>query len=214
MKDYYYFLGINEGASEEDIRKAFRKLSLKYHPDKNGEDDFFTHRFRELTEAYETLTDSTKRTAYDAVYTQKVQSGRSELPPFIKTFSANKIRAVKGEEIILNWQTNNADVVKILPFGLEKAYGERSFRITEFQEGKFHIVLQATNSLINRTTVKGITVTEIFEPEKTANNSRIEGTYAPDPSAIRKKRSPVTIVKAVLLILVAFIVLALLLFSR
>ena len=53
MKDYYYFLGIKPNASSEDIKKAYRKLSLKYHPDKNENDDFFTKRFREIKEAYE-----------------------------------------------------------------------------------------------------------------------------------------------------------------
>lgn len=87
------------------------------------------------------------------------------LPPHIKTFSANKIRVKKGEEIILYWQTNNADVVKILPFGLEKAYGERSFRITEFKDKKFHVVLQAMNTAINKTVVQGITFIEVSESE-------------------------------------------------
>jgi curved DNA-binding protein CbpA len=63
MKDYYYFLGISQDASEEDIKKSYRKLSLKYHPDKNENDDFFADRFREIQEAYETLSDPVRRQA-------------------------------------------------------------------------------------------------------------------------------------------------------
>ena len=57
MKNYYYFLSLPENASEEEIKKAYRKLSLKYHPDKNENDDFFAARFREAQEAYEILMD-------------------------------------------------------------------------------------------------------------------------------------------------------------
>jgi curved DNA-binding protein CbpA len=51
------FSGNKPNASSEDIKKAYRKLSLKYHPDKNENDEFFTERFREIKEAYETLMD-------------------------------------------------------------------------------------------------------------------------------------------------------------
>lgn len=162
MKDYYYFLGLRHDATLQDIKRAYRKLSLKYHPDKNGDDAFFEERFRETLEAYETLADPERRKIYDQSLGQQQRSFRSELPPHIKSFSANKIRVQKGEEIILTWQTNNADVVKILPFGLEKSYGERIFKITEFKDGKFHVVLQAMNTLLNKTVVKGITFTEII----------------------------------------------------
>ncbi|MBB4805761.1 curved DNA-binding protein CbpA [Chryseobacterium defluvii] len=172
MKDYYYFLGISHDASEEDIKKAYRKLSLKYHPDKNGNDDFFADRFREIQEAYEVLTDSVRKKAYDQNLESHQKNFRYNLPPLIKTFTANKIHAKKGEEIIINWQTHNADVVKVLPFGLEKAYGERIFKITEFRDGKFQILLHATNSLLHKTVVRGITITEVFEndTEKFRNN--------------------------------------------
>lgn len=163
MKDYYYFLGVQKDASQEDIRHAYRKLSMKYHPDVNGEDEFFHSRFREIKEAYETLSDAEARKAYDQNFQSRENSGRTNLPPFIKTFSANKVRAKKGDEIILSWQTNNADLVKILPFGVERPFGERSFKITEFKNGQFHLVLQATNTLVNKSVVRGITVTEIFE---------------------------------------------------
>ncbi len=65
MKDYYYFLGIPQNASAEDIKRAYRKLSLKYHPDKNENDDFFSDRFKEVKEAYETLTNPYRKRLYD-----------------------------------------------------------------------------------------------------------------------------------------------------
>ncbi|WP_313216807.1 DnaJ domain-containing protein, partial [Soonwooa sp.] len=64
MKDYYYFLGVSQDASAEDIKKAYRKLSMKYHPDKNDNDDFFELRFREVQEAYEVLIDVDRRKSY------------------------------------------------------------------------------------------------------------------------------------------------------
>ena len=65
MKDYYYFLGIPKDASAEDIKKAYRKLSLKYHPDKNPGDKSAEEKFKEVAEAYEVLSDEQKRARYD-----------------------------------------------------------------------------------------------------------------------------------------------------
>ncbi|MCL1674500.1 J domain-containing protein [Elizabethkingia meningoseptica] len=167
MKDYYYFLGIPYDASEEDIRKAYRKLSLKYHPDKSENDPFFESRFREVQEAYNTLNDEDRRITYDHLLSLEQKSVKSNLPPRIKSFHANKIRVVKGEEVIITWQTFDADVVKIHPFGLEKAYGEKKIVVTDFTaEGKFQLILNATNTLLNKTVAHGITITEISEYER------------------------------------------------
>lgn len=65
MKDYYYLLGISSKASADDIKKAYRRLSLKFHPDQNEGDAFFQQRFVELQEAYEVLSDADKRLLYD-----------------------------------------------------------------------------------------------------------------------------------------------------
>ncbi len=62
-KDYYKTLGIDKSASQEDIKKAFRKLAHQYHPDKTGGDD---KKFKEFSEAYSVLSDETKRKQYDA----------------------------------------------------------------------------------------------------------------------------------------------------
>jgi uncharacterized protein (TIGR02145 family) len=67
MKNYYYILGINYDATEIDIKKAYRKLSLKFHPDKNDGDKFFEERFKEINEAYENLIDTNKRKLHDSI---------------------------------------------------------------------------------------------------------------------------------------------------
>lgn len=63
-KDYYKILGLSKGASDEDIKKAYRKLALKYHPDKNKSPGA-EERFKEVAEAYEVLSDKKKREIYE-----------------------------------------------------------------------------------------------------------------------------------------------------
>jgi curved DNA-binding protein len=63
--DYYKILGVSSSASAEEIKKAYRKLALKYHPDKNNGDKNAEARFKEINEAYAVLSDSNKRQQYD-----------------------------------------------------------------------------------------------------------------------------------------------------
>ncbi len=65
MKDYYEILGVPKDASEVDIKKAFRQLALKYHPDRNPDDKNAEEKFKEVNEAYSCLSDSEKRANYD-----------------------------------------------------------------------------------------------------------------------------------------------------
>lgn len=66
-KDYYKILGVARGASADDIKKAFRKLARKYHPDVNPGDKKAEERFKEINEAYEVLSDADKRKKYDTL---------------------------------------------------------------------------------------------------------------------------------------------------
>jgi molecular chaperone DnaJ len=80
-RDYYEVLGVSRDASDEEIKKAYRKLAVKFHPDKNPGDKSAEENFKEIGEAYEALNDPQKRAAYDqyghAAFDPRTRAGRS-----------------------------------------------------------------------------------------------------------------------------------------
>src|SRR3989338_10568494 len=64
-RDFYKILGVSQEASEDEIKKAYRQAALKYHPDRNPDDQASEDKFKEASEAYEVLSDPNKRQVYD-----------------------------------------------------------------------------------------------------------------------------------------------------
>jgi molecular chaperone DnaJ len=65
QRDYYEVLGVAKNASPEELKKAYKKLALKYHPDRNPDDEEAVTKFKEASEAFEVLNDADKRARYD-----------------------------------------------------------------------------------------------------------------------------------------------------
>jgi molecular chaperone DnaJ len=85
-RDYYEVLSISRTASEEEVKRSYRKLAVKYHPDKNPDDPHAEEKFKELGEAYDVLMDADKRAAYDrfghAAFSQGIGRGGGFHDPF------------------------------------------------------------------------------------------------------------------------------------
>jgi DnaJ-class molecular chaperone len=155
MKNYYYILGVKETASIDEIKIAYRKLSVKFHPDKNDGDAFFTERFKEIQEAYEVLANDQKRKNYDfAKNSGNNQSHRgntgSNFSPEIESFTCDKSSFEYDEPITFRWKTINADMVKISPFGVVPPIGEKTYKVKNFKSASLIFEITAENTNINR----------------------------------------------------------------
>lgn len=81
-KDYYGILGLDSGADQEAIKKAYRKAALKWHPDKNQDNrEAAEEKFKDIAEAYDVLSDSQKRTIYDQYGEEGLKGGGAPSPP-------------------------------------------------------------------------------------------------------------------------------------
>lgn len=86
-KDYYEVLGVSKDASKGEIKKAYRKLALKYHPDKNPDNLDAESKFKEASEAYSILSDPDKRQNYDRFGSESAQQGSSNYSDIFSQFS-------------------------------------------------------------------------------------------------------------------------------
>lgn len=169
MKDFYYILGLQPTASAEDIKKAYRKLSQKFHPDKNGGDAFFAERFQEVKEAYETLIEPAKRTIYDhertGGFSAKTASRASGTAPFIEYFKASKTSFATGDTVTFYWRTANASKVVIKPFGQVQPSGEKTYRLKDFKNPVLTFELWAETSGAVKSAKASLTLTNLTYQE-------------------------------------------------
>jgi curved DNA-binding protein CbpA len=170
MKDYYYILGLKDDASTIDVKKAFRKLSLKFHPDKNDGDKFFEERFKDILEAYETLSDESLRAAYDAKrdstskgagqsYSQRQSS--SIPAPRITELKADRYTIEPGDIVKISWNTENATSVHLNCFeGAQNTSGTKSVRVSNRSQ-ELIIAIEAKNQNTNAVARREITLRSI-----------------------------------------------------
>lgn len=94
QRDYYKILGVNEKASPEEIKRIYRKLAFKYHPDRTGANPEATQKMKEINEAYATLSNAKKRSEYDSL---KSRFGSTAYTHFRQTYSEEDI--FRGSDI-------------------------------------------------------------------------------------------------------------------
>lgn len=127
-RDYYEVLGVSKDASSQEMKKAYRRLAMKYHPDRNPDDASAEASFKEANEAYEVLTDSQKRAAYDrfghsAVDGSAGSSGFSSGSSFGSIFEdvfgdifsgghSNRSHVQRGSDLRYNLELDLEDAVK------------------------------------------------------------------------------------------------------
>jgi curved DNA-binding protein len=97
-KDYYKILGVERGAAEEDIKKAYRKLARKYHPDVSKEANA-KEKFQEVSEAYETLRDKEKRAAYDSLGSFRPGQDFRPPPDWFDRFGSGRAEDLHGVDL-------------------------------------------------------------------------------------------------------------------
>lgn len=171
MKDYYYLLGIKKDASDDEIKKAYRKLSKKFHPDVNDGDLYFTERFKDIQEAYEILSDPLRKRDYDNISKNKGAEPKAEPPlpnPEIVSFVASTSRIKIGESITFSWNTINSAAVSIEPFGSVDLSGKITYKINGANSNSLKFTLRVVGK--NKTVCsKDISVQVCEEPPQEVN---------------------------------------------
>ena len=104
-RDYYETLGVNKSADKEAIKKAYRKLAKKYHPDTNAGNPHAEEMFKDVTEAYNVLSDEKKRKLYDEFGFAGLQEGFSETCSPLTAHSSPKAM-ISSSKILLMSTTN------------------------------------------------------------------------------------------------------------
>jgi curved DNA-binding protein len=181
-KDYYKVLGVDKSASQDDIKKAYRKLAIKYHPDKNQGNKAAEEKFKEISEANEVLADPEKRKQYDKLgsnwrnqaqsgqspnegrggYTYQTQDDRSEFfgdtggfSDFFESFFGRG-RGRQHDTGDYNFETPESDLSGRISISLEEAYhGTERFIDTGAEKIKVKIKPGAYDNLKLRVKGKG-----------------------------------------------------------
>ncbi|MDR0630829.1 MAG: molecular chaperone DnaJ [Holosporales bacterium] len=143
QKDYYSLLGVDKNASQDEIKKAYRKLAIKYHPDKNPGDKSAEEKFKEINEAYNVLGDPQKKASYDRYGSEPFQGGSGFSGDFDFSAGFSSFSDIFEEMFGAGFETRNSresqsqagsDIRYDVSISLEEAYkgAKLSVRFTTF----------------------------------------------------------------------------------
>lgn len=193
MTDYYKVLGIESSASQDEIKKAYRKLSIKFHPDKNNGDIFFENMFKQIQEAYEILGSPQKRKDFDQkfgnqTFNQFEQNKYSNFEPVIEYFEVDNTQFYNGDEIRFKWKTYNADLVEVKPFGIVASRGSKKVKLNNVNKEFIAAKLIATNTNISKSVSKEIILeNKIFKDARGNSNQKEKFTENPNQNHFNEK---------------------------
>ena len=157
VRNYYEMLGVNKNASSNEIKKAYRTLAIKYHPDRNLGNKAAEEKFKDINEAYEILSDQTRRVQYDQSISKRNLINKTGFGNFGRNSGADRSRVrvnsqdfrpgtTKRTRVVGN-RTTRRDIEAKLTLGLDEAYrgGQRKIRLedgrsleVEMPEGMFN----------------------------------------------------------------------------
>ncbi len=195
MKDYYKTLGVSRTATSSEIKNAYRKLSMVYHPDRNNGEDKFNSLFIEINEAYQTLYKEEQRISYDRLWNNKenlnqsssrsYQQEQSYIQPIITQFFVDKIYFRPGDVVTITWSTTHADSIELRPFGFVSTQGVKKIKINQS-----HLFLEidivALNNISKRYFTSKIVLENIDHPQS-KNKVKNENPLFDDKYSLRKE---------------------------
>ena len=163
-KDYYDILGVKKNASEEEIKKAYRKLALKWHPDKNPDDKEAEVKMKEINQAYSVLSDKKERQNYDK-------------------YGGEESFFHQGNGGFGSFRTSSffEDILDSFGFGNEIDFGRKKGQTTqEFKEPQSKSDLVFNLPLTFKESVLGTKKKISFEVERACSNCHQSGAYSPN----------------------------------
>lgn len=185
MKTYYEILGIASNVSIDIIKSAYRKLVIKYHPDRNPGNKDAEKRFIEINQAYEILSDTTLRNQYDLSLTAPKASRNATnfsqninaQKPEIEIFYCNRTEIFSGETIDFYWRTQNADVVYLNPFGQVATSGHKKVRFKNMKSPSVQIDLIAYNTFAKTKNTRYFIIKSIMKMPEAARNQVLKKRF-------------------------------------
>ncbi|BDS09630.1 J domain-containing protein [Aureispira anguillae] len=199
MKDYYYILGINKRATAAEIQRAYQKLSLKFHPEKNGHDPFFEGHYQQIKEAYQVLSDDHKRFRYDKALGDELSAEVDKIldgpAPTISSFFASKKASQKGEVLTISWEVLNAEEVHIDMIGDVASNGTQTIRLMESTTTKEYLTieLRASNRYSDKISTKTLSIKNLaYSPQEAALKRRQEVVLDKKNKTIEETSKPVS----------------------